>query len=502
MLLSPQPHFRLSVSDTRPAVSPEDLALQLRERRRQVENAEESLAILQQVIHESEERFNALYMNLPVAYDSLDAEGRIVRINQAWLDMLGYEREEVIGRWLGDFYTPFYREDFRQNWPLVMASGTVNSVSVELVRKDGSIVEVLLQGRVAFDADGQCLRTHCLTQDVTARKKADEALRRSEREKALILDIMSDWVVYHDTGMEVLWANKDEVLPYADRPERIVGKCCHRELFNRETPCEACPIARVLETGQPETGEILHDGRYFVLRGFPVRDAAGTLVGVVQVTMDITEHKQLEREILDISALERARVGRDLHDGLGQMLTGLSFMASALRDRLAETGQPEAAEAAQLADIATTALQQTRLMAKGLVSTQTEGKDLLEVLMDLAVSMESLFKVRVRVECAPDIRENRPGIFNHLHNLIQEAVCNAVKHGKACHIHLSARLTRGRMFLSIQNDGLPLEPGFRQTKGLGLKIMDYRASALGGTFAIYNLEEGGVLTSCSLPWTP
>ncbi|WP_005036830.1 PAS domain-containing sensor histidine kinase [Holophaga foetida] len=484
-----------------PAPPPDQLARK-RAKLQRMEAAEQNLQVLQQLIQESEARFDNLYMSLPLAYDSLDVEGRIITVNQAWLDLLGYEREEVIGRWLGDFFSPYFREDFRRHWPEVLDSGLVDGVALEYVRKDGTVLEVIVHGRTTPSQDGTWMRIHTLTQNLTERKRADEALRRSEREKALILDIMSDWVVYHDTRMEVIWANKDQVLPYADQADPITGKRCHQALYGRETPCEACPVARALETGQPETAERHHGGRSFVLRGFPVRDASGSLVGVVQVTMDITERRQLERDLLETSALERARVGRELHDGLGQLLTGMNFLASALRHRLDASGSPEADSAAQVAALATEALSQTRLLAKGLVLAHLEGKDLLEVLTDLAASLETLFRIECRVECPSGIRENQPGIFHHLHSMVREAASNAVRHGQATHLRLTARLTLGRLLLFIENDGSPLPPEAGQGPGLGLRTMKYRASALGGTLSIFNQDRGGVLVSCSLPWSP
>jgi PAS domain S-box-containing protein len=114
--------------------------------------------------------FDALYRDMPLAYDSLDAEGRVLDVNQAWLDLLGYAREEVLGRWIGEFFAPHLVQELREKWPLVMASGIIDGVAVSLRRKDGALVDVRVQGRVAYGADGEALRTHSLTQDLSGQR--------------------------------------------------------------------------------------------------------------------------------------------------------------------------------------------------------------------------------------------------------------------------------------------------------------------------------------------
>jgi signal transduction histidine kinase len=192
----------------------------------------------------------------------------------------------------------------------------------------------------------------------------------------------------------------------------------------------------------------------------------------------------------------------DLHDGLGQLLTGLSGMAVALKDRLSASGHPAAEDAAQLAQVAATAMTRTRTLARGLAPLAADERELRAVLTDLAASLETLFPATCRIECPAGLRQRLPGQFGHLQALVQEAVCNAVKHGQARSVTITARRARGRLQLSIRNDGRPLAPGFRRAKGLGLNLMHYRAGALGGILLVADHPEGGVVVRCSLPWEP
>jgi PAS domain S-box-containing protein len=132
----------------------------------------------EEALRQSEQKFRLLYDNAPLGYQSLDEDGLIIEINQTWLDILGYAREEVIGRWIGDFLTPDYVEYFTKNFPCFKETGEINDIQFELVQRDGTIITTSFSGKIAHDAQGRFLRTHCMFQDITARKRAEEEIRR------------------------------------------------------------------------------------------------------------------------------------------------------------------------------------------------------------------------------------------------------------------------------------------------------------------------------------
>jgi PAS domain S-box-containing protein len=137
-------------------------------------------------LRRSEEKFRLLYEKAPLGYQSLDEDGVIREVNQAWLDVLGYSRQEVIGRWFGDFLPPDYLERFPERVACLKGTGEVCNVDFEMVRKDGTQITVSFSGRVAFDDQGGFVRTHCMVQDVTARKQAEEEIvRKNDQLRAL-----------------------------------------------------------------------------------------------------------------------------------------------------------------------------------------------------------------------------------------------------------------------------------------------------------------------------
>ena len=137
-------------------------------------------------LRKSEERFRHLYERFPMAYQSLDAEGNIIEVNPAWLSLLGYEKEAVIGRPFTDFLTSGFPELFKEQFPRFKAAGEASSVPFEMVRKDGSGIDVEIDGKVGYKSDGSFKQTHCVLHDITKRRRAEEeVLKKSEQLRAL-----------------------------------------------------------------------------------------------------------------------------------------------------------------------------------------------------------------------------------------------------------------------------------------------------------------------------
>ena len=152
-------------------------------------------------LRRSEEKFRLLFDKAPLGYQSLDEDGIIREVNQTWLDILGYSRQEVVGRGFGDFLPPDYFRLFSEQFAGFKDAGEVCNSDVEMVRKDGARITVSFTRRGAFNAQGRFLRTHCMFQDVTARKQAEaEIVRQSSQLRALAVRLAE----VEETGREHL----------------------------------------------------------------------------------------------------------------------------------------------------------------------------------------------------------------------------------------------------------------------------------------------------------
>ncbi|SDJ83751.1 MULTISPECIES: PAS domain S-box protein [Methanoculleus] len=141
--------------------------------------------------------------------------------------------------------------------------------------------------------------------DITERKRTEDALRRAEREKALVLDSTVEMFTYYDRDLNVIWVNRAAAAFIGREPADLVGYRCYEIWHNRTSVCDICPVVIARETGQPQEAEITApNGRVFFLRGYPVIDEAGELIGLIEFAQDITERKRIEEE--------RARLHHDL----------------------------------------------------------------------------------------------------------------------------------------------------------------------------------------------
>lgn len=169
---------------------------------------------VQAQLKQSEERFRILFNQAPLGYQSLDFDGNFIEVNQRWLDTLGYSREEVIGNWFGSFLSAENREAFRLRFPVFKEQGYIQC-EFEVLHKNGTPVFLSFEGKIGYGSDGEFKQTHCILQDITKQKAAEEELRVSEEKHRRLYETMAQGVVYQASDGAILSAN-----PAA---ERILG---------------------------------------------------------------------------------------------------------------------------------------------------------------------------------------------------------------------------------------------------------------------------------------
>jgi signal transduction histidine kinase len=220
---------------------------------------------------------------------------------------------------------------------------------------------------------------------------------------------------------------------------------------------------------------------------------------VIATGIDVTERKRMERAILEISAREQRKIGRDLHDGLGQHLTGIAFMSKVLERKLAADGIAEATEAAKIVQLVNEAIHKTRELARGLLPVVSDADGLMSALKRWTAEVEDLFHIACRFHCTEPVLVTDVGAATHLYHIAQEAVNNAIKHAKATElvVSLSQRNRLGTLAIADDGTGLPGMPAGHT--GLGLHIMSYRASMIGGSLELRRGENGGTLVCCRFP---
>lgn len=219
----------------------------------------------------------------------------------------------------------------------------------------------------------------------------------------------------------------------------------------------------------------------------------------VALTEEIRERERLERVLLDVGEAERRRIGRDLHDSLGQFLTGTALAGQVLREKLATRSAPEEADAARVVGLVEEAIEVARGFSRGLDPAQLEGGGLVEGLQQLASRTRHVSSVACDCEIDDTIEVFDTGAATHLYRIAQEAITNALKHGGAHRVLLRLFQKNGRVVLVVEDDGKGLPDPARRGEGMGLRIMAHRAAMMGGTFQIRAVPPQGTTVTCEMP---
>lgn len=213
---------------------------------------------------------------------------------------------------------------------------------------------------------------------------------------------------------------------------------------------------------------------------------------------EMYERMRLEEEILRISEHEQLRIGHDLHDSLCQHLTGIALAGQVLSEQLAKS-PPQAEAVKHIVRLIEEAIELTRRLARGLHPVEMKDEGFADALQELAASISERFKTVCRFECPQPVLIQEPGSAIHLYRIAQEAATNAVKHGKAREIVIRIENANGGVKLSVADDGAGVPAVPREGKGMGLRIMAYRASIIGGTFAVERRAPHGTRIVCTMP---
>jgi signal transduction histidine kinase len=210
------------------------------------------------------------------------------------------------------------------------------------------------------------------------------------------------------------------------------------------------------------------------------------------------EARNLQKELLEITDTEQRRIGHDLHDGLGQHLTGIAFMSKLMEQRLAAKTIPEAEDARKIAGLVNKAIGWTRDLARGLAPVDLDQEEgLASALKQLTEGTSELYGAPCRFEVSGDSHFRNPPVAIHLYRIAQEALNNAIKHARPRSIVVQLTRTKGEIRISVEDDGKGFDPISVRTGGMGLRIMKYRAKMISGQLEVRKRPGGGTVVACT-----
>lgn len=272
------------------------------EARRTIQAQADDLARSNDALRESEARFRSLYNDTPVMLHSIDSTGRLISVSDYWLEKMGYDREEVLGRQATDFMTAASRQKAHdERIPEFFRTGAARDIPYEMVRKDGTIIDVVLSAKAIRDANGCTNRSLAVVTDITEKKMAELALQRQKQELQLIFENVPVRILYKDGENRVLKANRQGAEALGLTVDQAEG-CDIYDIFDNDqaTIFHADDI-EVIKSGSPKLG---------VIKQFtPVGGASSWISSnKVPYTDPVTGEPRVLLAIADITELKNAQL--------------------------------------------------------------------------------------------------------------------------------------------------------------------------------------------------
>lgn len=453
-----------------------------------------------EALRDSEERLRAILETAVEGIITIDERGLMESFNPAAEEIFGYPALEAIGQNVKLLMpAPFrqehdgYLKNYRQG-----GHAKIIGIGREVTgrRKDGttfpmdlSVSEVQLAGRRIFTG---------FVRDITARKNAEQTLLHY----AALVESSDDAIIGKTLGGIITSWNRGAEIIFGYAREEMIGKPISI-LIPEDRQDEEPRILEKIRRGESvdhyETVRRRKDGKLIDISVTisPIRDAEGKTIEASKVARDITERKRLEKEIIEISNREQQRIGQDLHDGLCQELAGIELLCQVLEQKLAAKSKDESKQVGEIAQHIREAISHTRKLARGLSPVELEANGFVSALDELATHVQKLFRVECRLECPKPVVIRNNVFATHLYRIAQEAINNAVKHGKAKRITISLKPAGDRIALAVTDDGLGFSNETKKNGGMGLHIMKYRASVLDAALEVRSGADGaGAMVTC------
>jgi PAS domain S-box-containing protein len=369
---------------------------------------------------------------------------------------------------------------------------------------------MLARARRLAPAEGHGHRLLGINIDITEQKRVEEALRSSEERLRFAAQAAGFGCYDLDFVTGRAFRSPEYKALFGVRPDQEF------QLDTDQVPVYVHPADRALHrnvtrqsrdphgsgTKDVEYRVVLPDGtvRWLLVRGrtfFEGEGKARRPVRAIGIGLDVTERRQLEQAILEISGREQRRIGHDLHDDLCQRLGGIQLLSGVLEEELAAEGHLQARQVGRILAQVHEALERARLLARGLAPVGLEAEGLANALGELADNSAQLFRIACEFRAEAPVALADPGAAAHLYRIAQEAITNAVKHGGAKRVVIRIQEVKDAFELKVNDDGRGFAPADAATSGMGLRIMKYRAAMIGATLEVHSAVGRGTTVTCT-----
>ncbi len=463
---------------------------------------------VEQALQESEQRFRAIFEQAAVGVAVIDTPtGRYLSVNQRMCEINRRSREEMLRLTFMDVtYPDDLQDDLNQMEDL--KTGRISSFNMEKrnTAPDGSLTWINLTVSPMWQPGEPPLRHIAVVEDITERKQAELNYGLELAYNQALVSHTYAFIVVLDLDGRFVYANEafNKTMGYSKR--QVIGKTPWEIglMDAAETARSKERFARLLRgEGNPPTDTRLRtksgEWRSVELRSTATSRPDGSLDRIVITGTDMTERNRLQQEVLRVVEQEQARVGHDLHDGVGQTMTGIVSLLEALEADL--QGDPRQ-QAQRIHELLRQSVSEVRRMSHGLSPTSVKYRGLVGALQLLAETVRTNFRTPCDCDVDASIVIQNNDIEAHLFRIAQEAVNNALRHGKPSQVKLSLQqVSQTECELVIEDDGTGIKKSKgAQQSGIGVRVMDYRANLIGARLTVKPKPRRGVIVTCRFPF--
>lgn len=451
-------------------------------------------------LEESQLTYASILGSIGEAVIAVDVAGRIRFMNEVAERLTGWASREARSE---PMHSVLDLKDSGAS-ALDLFARVLNSRSAFLLGGDAHVISrdgtrVSVDGRLScvIDSLSRAVGVSITLRDVTGTRKAESDLKTTSQQLRVVIDTAADAVlmldevggiVMHNAACERLFGfrsaemvgrNIDTIMP-SPLPDSRDGGAAPISVSARATICQRRD--RTKFPAEVSVGEAGH----------------ATERRFVCVVHDVSERRALEASLLDAVGREQRRFASDLHDGLGQELTGLTLLLAALAKTPPGAQPIRREDLVRAGEIAQQALRSCQSIARGLSPIGSSDGNLVAALRNLVSQLKAAsgpsISLLVREVSRLDLL---PEVTDHLYRIAQEALTNALKHAQAKSIHVSLDINPAQVRLEVCDDGRGVKRS--AIRGLGLRTMQYRASLIGARFAISPFTPSGTCVLCECP---
>ena len=444
-------------------------------------------------IQNSKEYFDNVIRSMAEGLIVLSPKGTIQIVNQAVCTLLGYRQQELVGQAVTRIFAEEEEVPFRRaGLEKLMKKGAVRHVEKTYVAKDGRTIPVLFSGSVMRDAEGNIQGVVCVALDITERKRAEETLQESEEKFRLFFENEPEYCYIISSDGSILDLNPAALSTLGYSKKEIVGKPLKMIYALESHPRLRGLFLKWKDTGHLKNEEMIiitkkGEKRVVLLSAEAVRDKDGKMLHSVSVQRDITERKNLEQQIAEISLKEREKLQRDLHDSICQQLAGIGFLAKRMEQKLSHISADEVGSAAEIGRLASDTIELTQQIVRGLQPLPKTTDALMTALQELASHITTVYGIRCRFSSRKPVLIKDNNTATQLFLIVQEAVNNAARHSQGTRIQIRLSEQNNIVTVCVRDNGMGLPKSLSSQlpdpesklavmmAGMGMDIMQSRS---------------------------